>query len=101
MKFQNPRYINKMGDKEYMKYLPNGEDKSARYGTPRIKTPKEMIDYVHKQNAHIMISVWASFGPWTEMYQKMDSLKALGPTMPESGHTTLIILLHVISIGQR
>ena len=27
MKFQNPRYINKMGDKEYMKYLPNGEDK--------------------------------------------------------------------------
>lgn len=29
-----------------------------------------MIDYVHKQNAHIMISVWASFGPWTEMYQK-------------------------------
>ena len=24
-----------------------------------------------------MISVWASFGPWTEMYQKMDSLKAL------------------------
>lgn len=77
MKFQNPRYINKMGDKEYMKYLPNGEDKSARYGTPRIKTPKEMIDYVHKQNAHIMISVWASFGPWTEMYQKMDSLKAL------------------------
>ena len=70
MKFQNPRYINKMGDKEYMKYLPNGEDKSARYGTPRIKTPKEMIDYVHKQNAHIMISVWASFGPWTEMYPK-------------------------------
>ena len=77
MKFQNPRYINKMGDPEYMKFLPNGEDKNADYGTPRIKSPKEMIDYVHKQNAHIMISVWASFGPWTEMYQKMDSLKAL------------------------
>ena len=77
MKFQNPRYINKMGDPEYMKFLPNGEDKNANYGTPRIKSPKEMIDYVHKQNAHIMISVWASFGPWTEMYQKMDSLKAL------------------------
>ena len=70
-------YINKMGDPEYMKFLPNGEDKNADYGTPRIKSPKEMIDYVHKQNAHIMISVWASFGPWTEMYQKMDSLKAL------------------------
>lgn len=60
-----------------MKFLPNGEDRNANYGTLRIKSPKEMIDYVHKQNAHIMISVWASFGPWTEMYQKMDSLKAL------------------------
>ena len=73
----SPRYINKMGDPEYMKFLPNGEDRNANYGTPRIKSPKEMIDYVHKQNAHTMISVWASFGPWTEMYQKMDSLKAL------------------------
>lgn len=77
MKFQNPRYINKMGDPTYMKYLPNGEDPNARYAAQRIKTPKEMIDYVHKQNAHIMISVWASFGPWTEMYHKMDSLHAL------------------------
>ena len=77
MKFQNPRYINKMGDKEYMKYLPNGENPDARYGTPRIKSPQEMIDYIHKRNAHIMISVWASFGPWTEMYHKMDSLNAL------------------------
>lgn len=57
MKFQNPRYINKMGDPEYMKFLPNGEDRNANYGTPRIKSPKEMIDYVHKQNAHTMISV--------------------------------------------
>lgn len=77
MKFQNPRYINKMGDPQYMKYLPNGENPDARYGTPRIKSPKEMIDYVHRRNAHIMISVWASFGPWTEMYQRMDSLNAL------------------------
>lgn len=77
MQFQNPRYINKMGDSEYMKFLPNNEDKNARYGTPKIKSPKEMIDYVHRQNAHIMISVWASFGPWTKMYQQMDSLNAL------------------------
>ncbi len=77
MKFQNPRYVNKMGDPEYMKYLPDDEDKNAVLPTPRIKSPKEMIDYVHKNNAHIMISVWASFGPWTEMYQKMDSINAL------------------------
>lgn len=37
----------------------------------------ERIDYVHEQNAHIMISVWASFGPWTDMYRKMDSIGAL------------------------
>ena len=48
-----------------------------------------MIDYIHKRNAHIMISVWASFGPWTEMYHKMDSLNAfcfilrLGRLKPE------------------
>lgn len=77
MKFQNPRYINKLGDPEYMRYLPTGENPKALQTEPRIKSPKEMIDYVHKQNAHIMISVWASFGPWTEMYHKMDSLGAL------------------------
>lgn len=38
---------------------------------------KEMIDHVHKQNAHIMISVWPSFGYKTDMYHRMDSLKAL------------------------
>ena len=77
MKFQNPRYINRMDDPECIKYLPNTENRNTVYNTPRIKSPKEMIDYVHSQNAHIMISVWASFGPWTEMYHRMDSLNAL------------------------
>lgn len=77
MKFQNPRYVNKIGAPEYMRYLPKGEDPSALQAEPRIKSPKEMVDYVHKQNAHIMISVWASFGPWTDMYHKMDSIGAL------------------------
>lgn len=77
MKFQNPRYINKIGDAAHMKFLPNGDDLKNISSNPRIKSPKEMIDYVHKNNAHIMISVWASFGPWTEMYHLMDSLNAL------------------------
>lgn len=77
MAFENPRYINRMGDPQFMRFLPNDEDKNARYPEPRIKSPQEMIDYVHSKNAHIMISVWASFGPWTKMYQRMDSLKAL------------------------
>lgn len=77
MKFQNPRYINKIGDADHMKFLPNGDDLKNISSNPRIKSPEEMIDYVHKNNAHIMISVWASFGPWTEMYHRMDSLNAL------------------------
>ncbi|MCM1504067.1 MAG: DUF5110 domain-containing protein [Muribaculum sp.] len=77
MAFENPRYINKIGDPQFMKFLPNGEDPNADYGVPRIKSPKEMVDYVHDNNAHIMISVWASFGPWTDMYQKMEKINAL------------------------
>lgn len=55
MKFVNPRYINKMDDKEALRYLPNGEDKNARYPKPRFKSPEEMVEYVHKNNAHLMI----------------------------------------------
>ena len=77
MRFENPRYINKMGDPDYMRFLPKGEKADATGSEPRIKTAKEMIDYVHKRNAHIMISVWASFGPWTDMYHRMDSIGAL------------------------
>lgn len=77
MDFQNPRYLNKMGDPEYMKYLPDGEDPNARYPEARIKSPKEMIDYVHRNHAHLIISVWASFGPWTKMYREMEKLGAL------------------------
>lgn len=77
MEFMNPRYLNKLGDEKFMRYLPNGENPNAQYGIPRIKSPKEMVDYVHANNAHIMISVWASFGPWTNMYQRMDSIGAL------------------------
>ena len=77
MKFMNPRYINKMGDEAWMKYLPNGEDPNAKYPEPRIKTPKEMVEYVHKNNAHLMISVWTSFGPWTDQYKELDAMNAL------------------------
>lgn len=38
MKFQNFCYINKMGDKEYMKYFLNGENLDVCYGILRIKS---------------------------------------------------------------
>lgn len=77
MKFMNPRYINKLDDKEALRYLPNGEDKTTKFDKPRFKTPEEMIKYVHKNNAHLMISVWASFGPWTDQFKKLDKMGAL------------------------
>jgi len=79
MKFQNPHYINKMGDPEYMRYLPYDENRNARYPEPRIKSPQEMVDYVHQQNAHLMISIWASFGPWTDQFQELQKIGALYP----------------------
>lgn len=77
MKFMNPRYINKLDDKEALRYLPNGEDKTAKFDKPRFKPPEEMIKYVHKNNAHLMISVWASFGPWTDQFKELDKMGAL------------------------
>lgn len=77
MKFMNPRYTNKLDDKEALRYLPNGEDKTAKFDKPRFKTPEEMIKYVHKNNAHLMISVWASFGPWTDQFKELDKMGAL------------------------
>ncbi len=82
MKFQNPRYINKLGDPEYMRYLPNGEQRNWQElakVTPRIKSPEEMIKYVHDHNAHLMISIWASFGPWTDQFAELQKINALLP----------------------
>ena len=48
---------------------------------------KQMIDRVHEQNAHIMISIWASFGPQTQQFAKLAEKDLLMPieTWPQSG----------------
>ncbi|MBR1548602.1 MAG: DUF5110 domain-containing protein [Prevotella sp.] len=38
---------------------------------------KKMINEVHRQKAHFMISIWASFGPMTQQYRELDSLGLL------------------------
>ena len=78
MRFQNPYYINKVGDKAWEKYLPN-DLKNLPVKEPRLKSPQEMVDYVHSNNAHLMISIWASFGPWTEPYRELKEIGALLP----------------------
>ena len=48
---------------------------------------RRMIDEVHRQHAHFMISIWASFGPMTQQYRELDSLGLLFDfqTWPQSG----------------
>ena len=85
MKFENPHYLNKIGDTKQMRYLPNDEDpdaeiaKAKAQGAPRLTTPQQMVDYVHGQNAHLMITLWPDFGPWTRQYKELDKLGALLP----------------------
>jgi alpha-D-xyloside xylohydrolase len=49
--------------------------------------PQKMVDDVHKLNAHIIISIWNSFGPKTKPYKELDKIGALMnfQTWPQSG----------------
>ena len=50
---------------------------SMRFDNPEFPDPQAMIDEVHANNAHIMVSIWPSFGPATEQYKSLDSINAL------------------------
>lgn len=52
--------------------------------------PQKMIGDIHDMNAHIIISIWSSFGPATKQYRELDKLGALFnfSTWPESGLTS-------------
>jgi len=49
--------------------------------------PQKMIDDVHNLNAHMIISIWNSFGPKTKPYRDLDKIGALMnfQTWPQSG----------------
>lgn len=79
MSFMNPYYINKVGDAKWDKYLPKDMKKMKPQGEPRLKSPQQMVDYVHRNNAHLMISIWANFGPWTQQYAELEKMGALYP----------------------
>jgi alpha-D-xyloside xylohydrolase len=44
---------------------------STEFGNPLFSDPKGMVDRIHKNNAHVMISVWPSFGEKTAIYKKL------------------------------
>ncbi len=54
---------------------------------PEFPDPQKMIDDVHNLNAHIIISIWNSFGPQTKPYKELEKIDALldFKTWPESG----------------
>ena len=53
----------------------------------QFNNPQAMIDEVHRNHAHISISIWASFGPQTKAYQEMSKKNMLlsFETWPQSG----------------
>jgi len=45
---------------------------ATEFGNPAFPDPKGMIDKIHNNHAHIMISVWPSFGGNTAIYKELD-----------------------------
>lgn len=64
-------------------YLWNAMD----FLTPGFYDPKRMVDDIHGLNAHVIISIWSSFGPATKPYRELDSKGLLYniSTWPTSG----------------
>ena len=64
-------------------YLWNAMD----FLNPGFYDPQKMVDDVHKMNAHMIISIWNSFGPMTKEYRELNKINALFnfETWPQSG----------------
>ncbi|MFD1256086.1 TIM-barrel domain-containing protein [Mucilaginibacter terrae] len=64
-------------------YLWNAMD----FLNPEFSNPQKMVNDVHQLKAHMIISIWSSFGPYTKPYRALDSIGALFKfnTWPQSG----------------
>ena len=45
---------------------------AMNFGNPEFPQPQKMIDDIHAMNAHMIISIWSSFGPKTAQYKELD-----------------------------
>ncbi len=50
---------------------------STEFGNPAFPKPRVMVEKVHGLNAHLMISVWPSFGEKTAIHQELKQAKLL------------------------
>ena len=59
---------------------------AVEFGNPLFPNPQKMMEDVHKMNAHIIASVWPSFGNNTNIYKELNSKNLLldFKTFPES-----------------
>jgi len=66
---------------------PNSNWNSMRFENPLYARADTMIDYVHRNHAHLPISIWPCFGPDTPQYGELDEIGALLPfeTFPNDG----------------
>jgi len=64
-------------------YLWNGME----FMNPDFSRPQAMMDEVHGRNAHLIISIWSSFGPQTKPYKELAEKNLLFnfTTWPQSG----------------
>lgn len=60
---------------------------AMEFMNPDYSHPKEMIDSIHDMDAHIIISIWSSFGPMTKPFAELRDKNLLFDiaTWPESG----------------
>lgn len=60
---------------------------AMEFMNPEFNHPREMIDEIHANNAHAIISIWSSFGPQTKPYKELNERGLLFNfvTWPESG----------------
>src|ERR1035437_4003525 len=67
-------------------YLWNAMD----FLNPEFPNPGKMVEDIHNQNAHVIISIWSSFGPQTKQYREMEPKGMLlnFGTWPQSGLET-------------
>ena len=60
------------------------------FQNPLFNDPQKMVDDIHSMNAHMIISIWSSFGPATKPYRELDKNGLLFnfTTWPQSGMDT-------------
>lgn len=63
---------------------------AMEFMNPDFNNPQKMIDDIHADNAHAIISIWSSFGPQTKPYRELKEKGLLFDfsTWPQSGIDT-------------